>query len=137
MIVRGVQHVIVPVAQCRIFTTIPWDVVTPHCHGLTRGVRRYGTNAVKRVQPCKLLHEGLVSIFVMLSHITYGNGKHCAHTLLLVNAPLICCWRVVFSSQVRAHSILLCERRWDENKSKLFDCSRAPVLREYSVHAGT
>ena len=40
MSAQSLRHVVMPVAQRRVITTLPWDVVTSHCHGLTCPIRR-------------------------------------------------------------------------------------------------
>ena len=82
--VQGVRRIIVPVAQCRMFTTVPWDIVTPHRHGLTLWVGRCCPDAVEHVQPCKLLHEGSssyasCSLVVMYAH--YACVADCADAM--------------------------------------------------------
>ena len=93
--------------------------------------------SVEHVQACKLLHEGLISIRIMLTLITHGNLEHCAHALILMSALLIQRRRIMLNCRVHAHSMLLCKRRRDKDMPKLLDCPCTLLLQEYSVHAGT
>ena len=82
MRVQCLRPVVVPLAQSRVITTVTWDVVAPHCHVLTRRIRRCSPDGVEHVQSCELFHERLICVRIMLSHITHSNFKCCASLLI-------------------------------------------------------
>ena len=127
--VQSLRRVVMPLAKCWVLTTLPWVVVTTHCHGLTRRVWRCCSDRVEQVNPPELLHVGLIGVWNYLICSSLVNSKCITPRLGL--SSVIELWWHMLTAQVHAHGMLLCVCWWYENMSELLHCSRPTRPQEH------
>ena len=121
--VQSLQHVIVPLVKCCVLTTLPWEVVTTHCHNLSCWVWRCCSDKIDQVHPPQLRHEGLIGIWNFLICHSLINSECITGRLCL--SSVLQLWWLMLVAHVHAHGMLLCVCWRYKNMAELFHCSES------------